>query len=83
MQIRDLLNTVNTKYVNEETGELFTDQYDIRGALDNLLKRMPTMSPKKWWSQHYGRKVSGQRLRNFLAECYPEVIGSSVQEVYF
>lgn len=72
-----------TKYVNEETGELFTDQYDIRGALDNLLKRMPTMSPKKWWSQNYGRKTAGKRFRDFLAECYPETIGQSVQEVYF
>lgn len=72
-----------TKYVNEETGELFTDQHDIRGALDSLLKRMPTMSPKQWWSQNYGRKVAGQRFRNFLAECYPDTVGSSVQEVYF
>jgi hypothetical protein len=72
-----------TKYVNEETGELFTDQYDIRGALDSLLKRMQTMSPKKWWSRNYGRKTAGKRFRDFLAGCYPETVGSSVKEVYF
>lgn len=71
-----------SKYVTPETGEVFTDEYDIRFALDRLLENYNKMSPKKWWSENYGRKVSGVKMCNFLKKSFPGVI-DNLTEVYY
>ena len=71
-----------SKYITYETGELFTDENDIRYALDQLLAKIDKTSPQKWWTENYGRKVSGQKMCRFLQGCYPGLLGN-VQEVYF
>ena len=71
-----------TKYVNYETGELFTDSNDIRSAIDKLKQRMYKISPQKWWSTHYGRKKSEEKLRDFLEECFPGTL-TNVSRVKF
>lgn len=58
------------KYVTKETGELYTDENDIRQALINLLEKQNKISPKKWWSQNYSQNISQKKLRDFLAECF-------------
>jgi hypothetical protein len=60
-----------SKYVNDETGEFFTDEKDIRSALSKLLKKQEKVSPKKWWANHYSQEISQKKLRDFLAECFP------------
>ncbi len=71
-----------SKYINAETGELFTDDHDIRYALDQLLSRMDTISPKTWWKSNYGVKKSATKFRNFLYQFYPEVL-VNVNGVHF
>jgi hypothetical protein len=59
------------KYVNYQTGELFSDEKDIRDALKNLLAKPATISSKKWWSDNYSQEKMQHKLRDFLAEGYP------------
>jgi len=54
------------KYINPETGELFTDEFDIRMALDDLLVKIDTIQPAQWWRNHYTVAKMGKKLRDFL-----------------
>ena len=71
-----------SKYITDETGELFTDENDIGHHLQSMLSR--ELHPQEWWSQNYSNKASGIKFRNFLCEVYPDVPEvQSAQEVYF
>jgi len=56
------------KYINYQTGELFNDENDIRGALKNLLAKPSSVSPKKWWSENFSQEKMQHKLRDFLAQ---------------
>jgi len=71
-----------SKYINQETGEFFNDENDIRLAIKNLLAKKDKISPKKWWEQHYSRQKAGVNFRNFLHKQYPEIL-ENVKEVHF
>lgn len=71
-----------TKYINYETGELFTDQNDIRYHLKKLLEKYNKISPKKWWEKNYGKQKSGILFRNFLYKQYPDILENS-KEIHF
>jgi hypothetical protein len=58
------------KYINNETGEFFNDENDISTALINLLARINTISPKKWWSQNHSQELNYKKLRNFLFDSF-------------
>jgi len=47
------------KYVTEETGELFTDENDIRLAIQKLMAKKT--DSQKWWSENYSKKKSGKK----------------------
>lgn len=72
------------KYINRDTGVFFTDESDIRDAIVQLKERIDNkqIDPRQWWSQNYGVTNASVRLRNFLAECYPDVM-QNVKEVKF
>ena len=71
-----------SKYINYETGELFTNENDIRTHLQNMLGRQ--MSPQKWWRQNYSKKAAGIKFRNYLYSLYPDVpMLQNSKEVYF
>ena len=55
-----------TKYINYETGELFTDENDLRYHLRRLLNKYNSISPKLWWEKNYGLSKSGIKFRDFL-----------------
>jgi len=59
------------KYINEETGEFFKNEYDFEDALNKLLDKQEEISPKEWWSENYGKKASEKRLRDFLEKSFP------------
>ena len=59
-----------SKYVVYETGELFTDETDIRPALTALLNRQYKISPKKWWRENYSQEKMQIKLRSFLHQCF-------------
>lgn len=60
-----------SKYVTYETGELFTDEVDLKSAITNLQHRIYKISPKKWWSENYSEEHSQKNLRNFLVDAFP------------
>jgi hypothetical protein len=62
------------KYINNETGEFFIDENNIRNALDNLLGRIDKMKPSSWWNQHYGVDKCSIILRDFLYKFYPDIL---------
>jgi hypothetical protein len=72
-----------SKYVVRETGELFTDENDIRWALQQLLSRMSTINTIEWWRNNYSRKRSGERMRQAIEKWFPGFLPDSVTEIYF
>ena len=58
------------KYINDETGEFFNDEDDISSALINLIDRINTISPKKWWSKNHSQELNYKKLRNFLFDSF-------------
>lgn len=70
------------KYIEYETGELFSDENDIRPALTNLMKKINIVSPKQWWERNYSQEKSQKKLRDFLAECFPGEL-DNIQRVKF
>lgn len=72
------------KYINSETGAFFTDESNIRDAIVRLKERIDNkqIDPRQWWRQHYGVKNAAIRLRNFLADCFPDIM-QNVKEVRF
>jgi hypothetical protein len=71
-----------SKYINFETGELFTDEHDIRLATTNLLDRINDISPKAWWANNYTTQNCAKKMRKFLYPEYPDVL-ENVKEIYF
>lgn len=71
-----------SKYINYETGELFTDETDIRDALTALLNKKSNISPKKWWSNNYSREKSQIELREFLDRSFPNTL-DGVKKIKF
>jgi len=68
------------KYINENTGEFFTDENNIRNALNKLLYNQ--YHPRKWYSENYGLKKSGKILADFLKTHYKIDNPSKMTHVY-
>jgi len=71
-----------SKYVKPETGEFFKDEYDIRLSLEALLGKIKTISPRKWWKEHYSTDASERKLRDFLENAFPGSL-SDISHVKF
>lgn len=54
------------KYINYETGEFFSDEFDIIPAIGKLYSRIDKINPRKWFDNYYGNVNSSTVLRNFL-----------------
>ena len=56
------------KYVNEKTGEFFTDEHDIGVSITKLLKNMKQniYQPRKYFLENYTTQHSGKQLKDFL-----------------
>jgi len=74
-----------SKYVTEQTGNLFQDATDFEDALSRTLNKYDAISPKvvqAWWLNHYGVQRSAKKLRDYLVACYPNLL-DDVKEVSF
>ena len=72
-----------SKYVVPETGELFTDENDLRYHAKNLLARLPNMDTNAWWKKHYSRASAGKKMRDIIAGWYPGDVFDTVKEIHF
>lgn len=70
------------KYINPETGDFFTNEYDFEDSLNRLFDKLEDMSPKEWWKKNHGEKKSRKKLRDFLDKSFPGVF-ADVGEVKF
>lgn len=72
-----------TKYISPETGEWFTDEHDIRYAIQKLMSKLPSLQPSLYWKEHYGRHRSGQKLAQFLKESFPDILDTQDLETVY
>lgn len=70
-----------SKYITEETGELFTDETDIAPAIRKL--RDSKKNPRMWWKENYSVKRSARLFRDFVVECFPGGSFDDIQEIHF
>ena len=54
------------KYVNNKTGEFFTDENDIEKSAKLLLDNLDNYSPRQYMIYNYGPVNSGKKLKEFL-----------------
>lgn len=60
------------KYINDKTGEFFTDEKDVGNSLEILLKKIEKKkySPRNYFIKNYSVINSGKRLKKFLYDNY-------------
>ena len=54
------------KYVNNKTGEFFTDENDIEKSVKLLMNNLSKYSPRQYIIDNYGPLNSGKKLKKFL-----------------
>jgi len=55
------------------TGEFFTDENNVSIALDRLLNNFESYTPREWFKNNRGKKISGKLLADFLIQNYPNI----------
>jgi uncharacterized protein YegL len=68
------IKNYNTNFIEDLTIPTIVfdinNEDDISTALINLLDRIDTMSPKKWWSENHSQELNYKKLRNFLFDSF-------------
>ena len=59
------------------TGEFFTDDNNIKEALDKLINN--TYQPRKWFEANRGKEISGGKMAQFLIKHFPNLGGNVVK----
>lgn len=70
-----------SKYITEESGELFTDETDVAKALKKLVGGKK--NPHKWWRDNYSKQSSAVRLCNFVNDAFPNAFDTDMKEMHF
>lgn len=70
-----------SKYVKDESGELFTDETDVAEALKKMVGG--EKNPRKWWENNYSKKSSATRLCNFVKDAFPNAFDTDIKEMHF
>jgi hypothetical protein len=70
------------KYVTPQTGEFFTDEFDIEPAIQKLLDNYDNYHPRKYFSENYGKERAGRKLADFIKQHYPNCIPSTNELEY-
>jgi hypothetical protein len=61
------------------TGEFFTDENNVRDALDKITQNFDTYTAREWYCANRGKKNSGKQLADFLKENYPTINNPNIQ----
>lgn len=56
------------KYINEQTGVLFSDENDVRAAIQRLFspEYQARLAPRQWFVDHWGQETAALRLQAFM-----------------
>ena len=73
------------KYINDKTGEFFTDENDLGVHLETLMNKINNgvYHPRKYYIENYGPKKSGVRLKDFLYKHWGKRINLPENEVEY
>jgi hypothetical protein len=71
------------KYVNDKTGEFFTDETDIRKSAERLVSKLDTYQPRQYIIDNYGPINAGKRLKSFLYENFKDKINLPEDKVEY
>lgn len=73
------------KYVNDKTGELFSDENDVEKAVEKLLEGLKnnTYKPRNYYIENYSVEHSGKRLKDFLYKHWGDRINIPEEKVKF
>jgi len=73
------------KYVNDKTGELFSDENDVEKAVEKLLDGLKnnTYKPRDYYVENYSVEHSGKRLKDFLYKNWGDRINIPEHKVKF
>jgi GR25 family glycosyltransferase involved in LPS biosynthesis len=59
------------KYINNQTGEFFSNENDFEPALLKILSY--NYKPRKWFFDNYGNYNTGIKLKNFIKGIFPQL----------
>ena len=73
------------KYVNENTGEFFTDEKDLPESLDKLLNKIQNnkYQPRKYFIDNYSVENAGKKLKDFIYKHWGNKINIPEEKVKF
>jgi hypothetical protein len=63
--------------IPDVTGEFFTDENNIKEALDKII-RLNIYEPRKWFEANRGKEISGGQIAKFLIKHFPNLGGNVV-----
>jgi len=61
------------KYVNENTGQFFSSENDVRESIEKLYDNHKILSPKEWWYDNYGPRHASVSLGSFISKIRPDL----------
>jgi len=70
-----------SKYITDESGELFTDETDVADALQKIVGGQK--QPRKWWRENYSKKIASTKLCDFVKEAFPNSFDTDIKEIHF
>jgi len=71
------------KYINDQTGIIFTDEKDLEKKIYNFIENLDKFEPRKYIIDNYGPLNSGIKLKNFLYKNFEKHINLPKNEVEY
>ena len=73
------------KYINEQTGEFFTNENDIENSIKIMLDKLKenTYTPRKYFLDNYGVKNAGAKLKDYLYKNWGDRINIPIDNVEY
>jgi hypothetical protein len=71
------------KYVNDKTGEFFTDEKNIRTSAERLMSKLDSYQPRQYIIDNYGPINAGKVLKKFLYENFKNKINIPEENVEY
>jgi len=71
------------KYINNKTGQFFTDENDIKENVNILINNLSKCSPRQYIIDNYGPLHSGKKLKEFLFTHFKDRLNVKEEDVKY
>jgi hypothetical protein len=71
------------KYINEQTGEFFTDESDFEEKVDKIMNNCSNYQPRQYFLENHGIVKSGEIFRDFIFEVFGDKINIPKSEIKY